>query len=193
MRPRGKIKSWNKAKGFGFVAPMPSGKPVFVHKNAFSNRHRQPRNGDIITYSLSTDRQGRTCATKAAFSGEKRRRLAAGYRISGSIIVALAFLTSVTIAVCLGLLPLMTIVIYGAVSCLTFLFYYLDKSAAKRGARRTPETTLHGLALAGGWPGALIAQQLLRHKSKKRRFRLALWVTVLVNSCLVLWLSYNAH
>ena len=43
------------------------------------------------------------------------------------------------------------------------------------------------LGLAGGWPGALIAQQTLRHKSKKTSFIVALWVTVLVNGIALAW------
>lgn len=193
MRTKGKIKSWNEARGFGFITPVSSGKQVFVHKNAFSNKNRWPKTGDVITYTLSTDRQGRICATKASWSGEKPRTSVASYKRSVSTIIAIAFLAGVAIAVFLEQLPLMAIGVYGGVSCLTFLFYYVDKSAAKRGARRTPESTLHGLALAGGWPGALMAQQLIRHKSKKTGFIRMLWVTVLVNICLLLWLIYNAR
>jgi uncharacterized membrane protein YsdA (DUF1294 family) len=66
--------------------------------------------------------------------------------------------------------------------------YALDKSAAKNGAWRTQESTLHLLSLAGGWPGALIAQQKLRHKSKKQTFRAVFWVTVLLNCGAFAWL-----
>jgi uncharacterized membrane protein YsdA (DUF1294 family) len=37
------------------------------------------------------------------------------------------------------------------------------------------------LGLIGGWPGAIVAQQLLRHKTSKRSFRIAFWVTVVLN------------
>lgn len=73
------------------------------------------------------------------------------------------------------------VVWYAAISAITFLTYAIDKSAARRGAWRTPERTLHFLALAGGWPGALLAQQLLRHKTAKLPFRVTFWATVIVN------------
>jgi uncharacterized membrane protein YsdA (DUF1294 family) len=56
------------------------------------------------------------------------------------------------------------------------------------GAWRTAEGSLHLLGLAGGWPGALIAQQMLRHKSKKTSFVAVLWATVLINGAVFLWL-----
>jgi uncharacterized membrane protein YsdA (DUF1294 family) len=63
----------------------------------------------------------------------------------------------------------------------TFIAYALDKSAAARGTWRAPESTLHGLSLAGGWPGALLAQQFLRHKTTKAGFRAVFWGTVAIN------------
>jgi uncharacterized membrane protein YsdA (DUF1294 family) len=70
---------------------------------------------------------------------------------------------------------------YLSLSAVTFIVYAIDKSAAKRNARRTPENTLHLLAILGGWPGALLAQTWLRHKSSKTSFRRVFWVTVTVN------------
>lgn len=66
--------------------------------------------------------------------------------------------------------------------------YALDKSAAKAGSFRTQESTLHLLALVGGWPGAMIAQQTLRHKTKKQSFRAVFWMTVLLNCGAFAWL-----
>lgn len=76
---------------------------------------------------------------------------------------------------------LLVAALYAGLSIITFVVYAMDKSAATRGNWRTKESTLHLLALAGGWPGALLAQQLLRHKSAKASFRRVFWVTVLVN------------
>ena len=57
----------------------------------------------------------------------------------------------------------------------TFFSYALDKTAAAQGRWRTPESTLHALAAAGGWPAAWLAQRAPRHKSRKREF-LAVYV-----------------
>ncbi|MBV0934514.1 DUF1294 domain-containing protein [Marinobacterium sp. A346] len=65
-----------------------------------------------------------------------------------------------------------------AMSVWTFAVYAWDKEAARNDRRRTPEATLHMLAVLGGWPGAWCAQQLLRHKSVKAAFRVAFWWTV---------------
>jgi uncharacterized membrane protein YsdA (DUF1294 family) len=72
-------------------------------------------------------------------------------------------------------------------SALAFIAYALDKSAAKNNRWRTPERTLHWLALLGGWPGALLAQRVLRHKSKKTAFLLVFWLTVLINCAALAW------
>lgn len=73
-------------------------------------------------------------------------------------------------------------------SVLALLVYGADKSAAQRGQRRTPENTLHLLGLLCGWPGALVAQALFRHKSSKAAFQSLFWVTVVLNLVGVAWL-----
>ncbi|NHQ87825.1 DUF1294 domain-containing protein [Iodobacter sp. HSC-16F04] len=76
---------------------------------------------------------------------------------------------------------------YLAVSIVAFIAYALDKSAARNDRWRTEERTLHLLALLGGWPGALLAQRVLRHKSKKTAFLRVFWATVLVNCAALVW------
>lgn len=70
---------------------------------------------------------------------------------------------------------------YAVMSLSCFVAYAIDKSAARKGGWRTPERTLLLLGLAGGWPGAILAQQWLRHKTAKRSFRQLFWVTVAAN------------
>ena len=71
--------------------------------------------------------------------------------------------------------------VYLGVSMLCFAAYALDKAAAKAGRWRTEEATLLLLGLACGWPGAVLAQGWLRHKSQKPSFRQQFWSTVVLN------------
>nr|WP_277608437.1 DUF1294 domain-containing protein [Microbulbifer elongatus] len=73
-------------------------------------------------------------------------------------------------------------------SLIAYLVYYFDKSAARRGGWRTKESSLHLLSLLGGWPGALLAQQRFRHKTRKQPFRFIFWLTVLANLGALIWL-----
>lgn len=88
-----------------------------------------------------------------------------------------------------GFVP-MALLLYLGTSLVAFAAYAIDKAAAVAGRWRTPEQTLHLLALAGGWPGALLAQQLLHHKTRKPGFVAVFWLTVVVNT--VAFLAWRA-
>lgn len=60
---------------------------------------------------------------------------------------------------------------FAVINLLTFGAFALDKAAAESNRRRTPETTLLALAVIGGSLGAITAQQILRHKTRKQPFR----------------------
>lgn len=187
MRQKGTLRSWNDDKGFGFIVPSEGGKDVFLHISAFSNRARRPEVGQIVTYALSTDQQGRPRASKATLPGDRLHPHKKKAGATGAFIVAGAFLTLVVLSAISGKIPLMVLWIYLGASLITFFVYAFDKVAAKDGAWRTSEGTLHWLSVVGGWPGALVAQQTLRHKSKKQSFRLAFWVTVVLNLGILAW------
>lgn len=76
--------------------------------------------------------------------------------------------------------------IYLALSILLFVVYAVDKSAARAGRWRISERNLLIVGALGGWPGAVVAQQLLRHKTRKSSFQWAFWATVTVNAVVVL-------
>jgi uncharacterized membrane protein YsdA (DUF1294 family) len=51
--------------------------------------------------------------------------------------------------------------------------YGLDKANAATHKKRVPELYFHVLELLGGWPGALIAQNDFRHKTRQSAY---LWI-----------------
>ncbi|MEZ8643498.1 hypothetical protein BCU69_05665 [Vibrio cyclitrophicus] len=76
---------------------------------------------------------------------------------------------------------------YLVIGVVTFFVYAKDKRAAINGNWRVPEKTLHILSVAGGWLGALIAQDKLRHKTQKQPFRAIYWLTVSMNVAAFVW------
>mgnify|MGYP006086829861 CR=1 FL=1 len=191
MRFQGIIESWNDDKGFGFVEHNGSGQRAFVHIKAFKIRPRRPVTGDVITYELVREKDNRYRAEKIRFTDAAHSTSKGTNGKSNNY-----FGTTLTLIVCAwllfstvtGKLPLMVTGIYLVVSLITFIAYAIDKSAAKNGRWRTQENTLHTLALIGGWPGAFMAQNSLRHKSSKAEFKRAYWLTVLVNLGGLYWL-----
>lgn len=85
--------------------------------------------------------------------------------------------------------PTLTVIaaFYIVIGFVTFGVYGWDKAAAKKNRRRVSERTLHVLALLGGWPGALLAQRWLRHKTQKGTFQVVFWLTVVTNCVAVGW------
>jgi uncharacterized membrane protein YsdA (DUF1294 family) len=77
--------------------------------------------------------------------------------------------------------------IYLLMSVLTFLAYWWDKSAARGKRWRIRENVLHLLALLGGWPGGLVAQQILRHKNRKAGFQVIFWMIGVIHAVNWLW------
>lgn len=100
--------------------------------------------------------------------------------LAGALFLALlAVLTTVRV------LPRDVFAMYLVLSAVSFVLYGADKAASRKGEWRTRESTLHVLALAGGWPGALIAQHVFRHKTTKQPFRRVFWATAAGNSLLL--------
>lgn len=77
--------------------------------------------------------------------------------------------------------------VYLVMSAVAFFLYWRDKRQARADGWRTPEKILHGVELLGGWPGALIAQQAFRHKTRKLSFQLVFWLIVLLHQ--VVWVD----
>lgn len=192
MRYQGKITGWKDDQGFGFITPNGGGKQVFVHIKSFSNHQRRPELGEIVTYMLNTDAQGRLFADAVAFVENRVAKRTATAYDNFLLTLAVVFLGLLLVAVVLRLLPTFVFGLSMALSMVTFAAYFIDKSAAKKGAWRTKEDTLHLLGLFGGWPGALIAQRFLRHKTIKLSFQVVFWLTVGLNCAALIWIAMPA-
>jgi len=190
MRLKGKLKSWNDGRGFGFIEPIKGGpeslahrnQDIFVHITAFDPRSSCPQINELLWFEIELGPEGK----KRAKNVQLVHRHVQGESSSappgiGTLVAIPAFVLLYIVVTFLSTPPLLVAAIYIGISVVTFLVYAQDKSAAQQGARRTPEATLHLLACAGGWPGALLAQQLLRHKSRKSEFLAVFWLTVTLN------------
>lgn len=85
------------------------------------------------------------------------------------------------------------------ISFVTFMAFELDKNAARLRRSRIRESTLLLFALAGGSPGAVLAQQILRHKTRKVPFRWYLWGIAMLHAVILLavlfapWEAITGH
>lgn len=181
MRYQGKITSWKDDKGFGFITPNGGGNQVFAHIKSFSNRQRRPAGNELVTYELQVDAKGRAQAESISFVGEQATESNARNRGNIAPTFAVFFLMFVAATALAGKVPFGVLWLYIGASVVAYLAYAVDKSAAINNRWRTQENTLHMFGLIGGWPGALAAQRILRHKSKKASFQAMFWTTVVMN------------
>lgn len=186
MRFDGTIKTWNDDRGFGFIESTQGGQEVFVHIKSFKQRTGRPQEGQVVSFEVEVGPQGKKRAKNVEPIRSSRpnprsaRSSTAQWGTFTLFAIPAFFLLYVAVQV-LWRPSLLLALGYVGMSVLTVLVYAFDKSAAERRAWRTSESTLHLLAVAGGWPGALIAQQFLRHKSAKEEFRSVFWATVVLN------------
>ena len=181
MRETGVVKAWNPDRGFGFV--QRDGAPdLFLHIKAFPRGAGDPAVGDEVTFEVEVQPDGKARAAQARQASEP---YLPPVRPTSPIIGTLAILAFAAIyslvEIYWGPVPLWVLVLYLGVSAITFGSYAIDKSAARLKQRRVAETSLILLGMLGGWPGAILAQQLLRHKTAKPSFRAVFWASVLIN------------
>ena len=186
MRFEGLLKSWNSERGFGFIEPSQGGQEIFVHIKAFTPRVEAPRLNVPLSFEIELNRDAKKRATKVQIIRPAHARrmttrdAPAPWGVANYFAVPAFLIVCLVVALAWGV-PSVVAAGYLVVSLICFLAYAFDKSAARAGRWRTSEATLLFLGLAGGWPGAILAQQLLRHKSSKPSFREAFWGTVAIN------------
>jgi uncharacterized membrane protein YsdA (DUF1294 family)/cold shock CspA family protein len=188
MRLNGKIATWKDDRGYGFIEPDNGGPQVFVHIKSFLNKRIRPAVKDPVSFELAQDSVGRPQAKYVKFEGVGTQVRAVDKSQMPLLATAALFPVLVGGLALAGYVPPAVPGLYFGASLMAYLFYRVDKSAARDGRWRTRESTLHLLGLVGGWPGALVAQRLHRHKSSKPSFQLVFWTTVLVNIGALAWI-----
>ena len=215
MKRQGRLVRWEADRGFGFIRSPDVSADVFVHLRDFSDRRVLPQVGMELSFEeIHVGGKGpRAVAVQAASATASRpmpkrtpidshrrpaprranrhRESPSGSSASSGLIFLLAYAVLVGAAVWSGRLPPLVLGVVPGLSLLAFFAYALDKNAAQTGRWRTKESTLHLLALAGGWPGAWAAQRLLRHKSSKQSFLLVYRATVVIHcAALLAWVFW---
>jgi uncharacterized membrane protein YsdA (DUF1294 family)/cold shock CspA family protein len=188
MRFEGTLTRWNDDRGFGFIEPAGGGETLFVHIKAFPAGTGRPSIGQRLTFDVETGSDGRKRARSVQFpvrppAGARARAqspVSAAWTWPRLLVLPAFAALYVYVVIRWGFRP-QVLMIYAGTSLLALLMYALDKSAARSGRWRTSEQTLHAIGLVGGWPGALLAQQWLRHKTSKQSFIAVFWVTVALN------------
>jgi uncharacterized membrane protein YsdA (DUF1294 family)/cold shock CspA family protein len=210
MKRQGRLVRWEADRGFGFIRSPEVSADVFVHLRDFSDRQAKPQVGMELSFEeIHVGGKGPRAVAVQAVSARAsrpvpkhtpinshrrpvsrrsnpRRSSTSGPSASWGLLFLLAYGALLSAAVWSGRLPLLVLGVVPGLSLLAFFAYAFDKSAAQTGRWRTKESTLHLLALAGGWPGAWAAQRLLRHKSSKQSFLLVYRATVVLHCAAVL-------
>ena len=196
-KQQGRVTKWQDDKGFGFIETE-AGESVFFHVSAFKAQ-RRPVIGEEVVFTVGYDNQRRLQAkgvqelsfvqqkmvqknkqirqrnhkrnAQAEFEAGQKKRLFLGVGFYG-VLILLAVMNK---------LSWLVVGWYAVLGMITYTMYAKDKAAAQNNDWRTPEMTLHVLSALGGWVGAMVAQTYLRHKSQKPEFRIAYYLTVIIN------------
>ncbi|MDR7376806.1 uncharacterized membrane protein YsdA (DUF1294 family)/cold shock CspA family protein [Rhodoferax ferrireducens] len=204
MQKQGTIQRWDAARGFGFIRSPQTPADIFFHIKDYRGA-AAPREGEAVWFEeITVGGKGpramavRTATTPAQAAPQRQRRPAPrpGVHRTDSNPAFFALLTIGWICllawgVWAHRLPLWVLGAAVAVNLATFFAYWTDKHAARTRQWRTKEDSLHVFSLLGGWPGAGVAQAILRHKSSKAAFQATYWVTVVVHCAALLgWLFW---
>ena len=126
--------------------------------------------------------------TRAPARASRAARRGGGVDAASLVILAAFALAWLVVALLRGI-PAWAGWLYAGASLLAFALYAVDKSAAIAGRDRISESLLIAVGTVGGWPGAIVAQQALRHKTVKRSFRIRFWAGVAVNVAAFVWVT----
>jgi uncharacterized membrane protein YsdA (DUF1294 family)/cold shock CspA family protein len=174
QRRAGRIVDWNDERGFGFIEA--DGMRRFFHISDVERRDLRPALGMRVRFvpAVSRDKpaavevqlepSGRSMPAQVQSAPRPTKGL------DGRLLAAGLFAAGIALGTVFGRLPLEVAAFYLGMGIVSLVAYWRDKRAAERDRWRTPEATLHGIDLCCGIVGGLVAQRLLRHKTRKQEF-----------------------
>lgn len=182
----GEIVHWNDEKGYGFIRSSKDQPNIFFHISHYAYHHRRPKKGENVAFLLQPHPEHKPTAVRVVAQGHEDtlykseahdQQTNKPYLAEASVYAILNLLFYIILSTISIPITIASFII----SILTFMLYSLDKHASLQNSQRVPEASLHIAALLGGWPGALIARPLLRHKTSKNRFIIFFWLSVIIN------------
>lgn len=196
-RQQGRVTKWQDDKGFGFIENDQS-ESLFFHVSEFK-APRRPTVGEEVVFTIGQDNQGRKQAKQVQelsfvqqqmaeknlqirqHNSKRSRQADFESGQNKRLFLGLGFYSVLLLLAAMGDLSWLVVGWYAVLGIITYLTYAKDKNSAQNNEWRTPESTLHLLSALGGWVGAMVAQTYLRHKSQKPDFRMAYYLTVVIN------------
>jgi uncharacterized membrane protein YsdA (DUF1294 family)/cold shock CspA family protein len=190
---KGTLVMWNDPKGFGFIRPESGEEDYFVHISVFKRgMERRPETGDIVHFrpaELPGKRRASFALVENLQASPPERKPFVLQPRPQSWMATLLIITPLVLSGYLLLarnpLPFFSYVFF---SILTMMLYGADKAHAAIKSWRVPEIYLHILELLGGWPGALMAQNAFRHKTRKSLYLYIFWGIIALH--LLAWAAY---
>nr|WP_315465292.1 cold shock and DUF1294 domain-containing protein [uncultured Rhodoferax sp.] len=204
MKKQGKVVRWDDQRAFGFIRCNATSQDIFFHIRDCVGGLSPPINSAVEFEEIHMggkgpramavramqayphmpaarhDRQRNPAKSRHSHGAHRRPASQDGPAPSAVGIgsLTLIWLVSLVWGTLQQRIPLYTLAGAFGINALTFFVYWVDKHAARNGQWRTKEDTLHLFGVAGGWPAARLAQQVLRHKTIKPGFQAMYWLTV---------------
>jgi cold shock CspA family protein len=151
MRFDGVLKSWNDERGFGFLEPLQGGEQIFVHIKAFPSAVGRPQLNQAYSFEVELGPKGKRAKNLQVLRPRASRRPSERQERAqwgtATLFAIPAFLAVYGVVAVLWRPTAWIAAFYLGVSVLTFVVYAADKAAAAAQRWRTPESTLHALAL----------------------------------------------
>lgn len=177
MAISGVVSEWNDQKGYGFISVNDEPIRIVFHIGDLSGHSVRPKVQEKVTFTLAKDGRGNLRAT------DVHRPITFGF----SFALVIWFITTFVASLYLLNYPTFMISYLLLISGTTYSLYALDKVVSNHSRWQIPESLFHLASVLGGWPGAVFAQSLLRHKPISPSFNACFWLSVFLSLTLYTW------